>query len=408
MSDVADRALRRLLERAENARARGQSERKVALPFTASTFAPYLNLPTREAKDACHGELMLAQRSGGILISWNRRAGPLNQIDAIDLADGDALAAHLKVKPRWIDVREAGEQLASILDTFPVLRAVLGAWSCGMRPKGTGPKDASDWNLAAQVITRCRASGVVDVPIRRLSTALLFDSKKLEQLTPLIDALLQGDLQLPSRDKEDVHNEIGLIKFPPTLLVAGNVSVLFNDGLASFEVRKPYLGIAPEAIRSVKFMGVPAPLLLTVENLTTFHELARDSLAAQQIIILYTGGMPSPSFKRAYRIFLDAVDRDAPVFHWGDADTGGFRIADHLAQCCVQAERTLHLHEMAPAVMLEERPFRKPLAVAELKSIEKICLRNGWEQELNAMNDCKVAIEQEGLPLSWPKNTIST
>lgn len=405
MLSVADQALQRLLARAENAAAKGDSSRKVRLPFSSSQFGAYLNLETRADKDACHGELRLAEEKGAVLIVWNRRAGAFNQIDALELKDGGALARHLGIVPRWQAVDWATTSFADYRAQFPVLKQVIDHWTAGKRPKSTAPEDAADWVLAARTIVYCRQSGFVDVPIRRVSTQFLFDSKKLERLLPLIDALLVDDLQLGTREAEDILNEIGLIKFPPTLLVAGATLVNLLDAEDQLSIRRPYLGLAPETIGTVQYHSTVSPVLLTIENLTTFHELARSPAMPSNIVLLYTGGMPSPSFKRAYFCFLDGLPECGQVFHWGDIDAGGFRIADHLARCCEQRGRKLHLHAMVPPATAEETPGRRPLGDAERSAINKICEAHHWFAERSAMETCMTAIEQEGLAIMWP-NTV--
>jgi len=69
-----------------------------------------------------------------------------------------------------------------------------------------------------------------------------------------------------------------------------------------------------------------AARLLTVENLASFHDAAR-APDADRALLLYTGGMPSPAWRRAYARVLDALPAGLPVWHWGDIDEGGFRIA---------------------------------------------------------------------------------
>lgn len=406
MLSVADQALHRLLARAENAAARGASNRKVRLPFSPSQFGAYLNLETRADKDTCHGELRLAEEQGAVLIVWNRRAGAFNQIDALELSDGDTLARHLGIVPRWRAVEWATTSFTDYWSQFPVLKQVIDQWAAGKRPKSTAPEDGPDWVLAARTIGYCRQSGFADVPIRRVSTQFLFDSKKLEGLLPLIDALLVDDLQLATREAEDILNEIGLIKFPPTLLVAGATVVNLLDADDELSIRRPYLGLAPETIGSVKYQSTASPVLLTVENLTTFHELARSSAMPHNIVLLYTGGMPSPSFKRAYICFLDGLPASGQVFHWGDIDAGGFRIADHLARCCEQRGRKLHLHAMVAQAAEDKTPGRRPLGDIERSAIIKICDAHHWFAERSAVQSCQTATEQEGLAITWP-GTVS-
>lgn len=406
MSSLAAVALKRLLERAENAYTKGESTRKVNLRFSEATFKQYQNASTWAEKDACHAALRIAEAKGAIRIEWNRRAGPGNQIDAIDLVSGNTLANHIDTVPRWRAVENAHTALLEEIERFPVLSDVLKAWSLGKRPKMTGAEDAADWKLAAKVIDYCQASGVIDVPIRRLSSALQLGSKRLEKMLPLLDALLQGDLQLEPREDEDILNEIGLIKFPPTMLIAGDVSVELSENTLPVTPPHPYFGLAPESIRSVVYRLNSQQLLLSVENLTTFHELARLGAAKHGAVLLYTGGMPSPSFKRAYLVFLSNLPPESQVFHWGDCDLGGFRIADHLAECCAASGKILRLHEMAPKLEPEAVVARRDLTPAEIRTIGVICNRRNWTSEFHLVEQIKSAIEQESLPICWPNRTI--
>lgn len=234
----------------------------------------------------------------------------------------------------------------------------------------------------------------------------------LETEVSIIDsthhALLVGDLQLGTREEEDVLNEIGLVKCPPTLLVAGTASLSLKDEQEPFMIRHPYLGVAPEALKSVQYRSDKVLLLLTVENLTTFHELARSQAARKQIAVLYTGGMPSPSFKRAYMRFLEGMPEEGSVFHWGDVDAGGFRIADHLARCCSQLGRKLRLHAMIPFITTEQAIGRRSLSDIEVITIARICQEQQWNAEQQAIELSRTAVEQEGLPIFWPEHPGTT
>ena len=120
-------------------------------------------------------------------------------------------------------------------------------------------------------------------------------------------------------------------------------------------------------------------------------------------ILLYTGGMPSPSWKRVYRLLLLTLPRDARVFHWGDIDAGGFRIADHLADCVNDAGRRLELHGMSPEALAPDTvTARRPLMDVEVSVIERICARRGWEAACHWVTEHRVAVEQESLHAAWP------
>jgi hypothetical protein len=402
MSSVANEALQKLLRRAENAYGREEGERKLALRFSRESMPAYASIETHAEKESCHGELLLAEREGAITIEWDRRAGEKSQIQRIGLADRGALARLLGVVPRWEAVSRAAERFARWNAEYPVLAKVIEHWGSGAKMRGTGPEDVGAWDDAVKVVAHCRLQVAADVPVRRLSARLTGDSKRIEHLAAIIDVLVQGDVAAPARDPEDVFNEIGLVKFPPTLLIAGAIQVAI-DG-RNIAVDSAYLGFPPSAIAG--FSCAPAVVaLLTVENLTTFHEMVARRHEAPGTILLYTGGMPSPSWKRVYRLLLLSLPSDARVFHWGDIDAGGFRIADHLAGCVDDAGRRLELHGMAPeAIGSDTVTVRRALTDVEISVIEKICARRGWDAACRWVSENRVAVEQESLQAAWTEN----
>src|SRR5690606_16239808 len=106
----------------------------------------------------------------------------------------------------------------------------------------------------------------------------------------------------------------------------------------------------------------------------------------------------SPSWMRVYRLALRALLSDRPVYHWGDIDLGGFRIANHLARTCRLEGRGLKLHAMG---VQPPGAVRRELTAPERSEIESICRQREWYAELAALGTH--AIEQEGQPISWPQ-----
>ena len=400
MNLVAGQALLKLLRRAENASGKSEDGRNIGLRFSSESLPAYSVIGTHAEKEACHGDLLLAERDGAISIEWDRRAGERNQILRIQLLDREALARHLGVVPRWDAVARAAQHLGPHLTEYPVLEAVLASWRRGAKVRGTGPEDVEAWRYAVAVVSHCRAQVATDVAVRRLSAQLTGDSKRVEQLSAPIDVLIQGEVAAPVRDPEDVFNELGLVKFPPTFLISGALQVRVGDQHVPIDA--PYLGFPPSAITAFASCETVA-VLLTVENLTTFHELVGQRQHMPAAVLLYTGGMPSPSWKRVYRLLLTSLPVEARVFHWGDIDAGGFRIADHLAACAGEVGQRVELHAMSPDVeRLDSVSSRRALADAEVSMIEKLCARWNWDAPARWVSAHRIAVEQESLPASWP------
>lgn len=408
MTSLAQDALARLLKRAENAAAKPAGSRAITLRFSESSFAAYFDPRlTREERSRCHGELELAKRAGAVDIQWDRRAGPGNQVEVLRLQNADALARFLDVDPRWDVVAKAENALAEVVDRHPVLQGIFPVWRAGKKVCNTAAIDFQRWIDAVRVLDRCRSTPAKDMAIRRFSTQVLGNSKKVQGLTSLLNVLLLAELDAPGREDEDILNELGLVKYPPTVLVGGAVLVTTRKDRV-LRTDEPYLGLPPDAIERIEYLP-GCSNVMTVENLETFHEAAKLAASRTDWVVLYTGGMPSPSWKKVFAAFVKALPATSTIWHWGDIDAGGFRIADHIATCCVAQGRTLALHRMAVPSNLdfsaENAP--RPLKPNELASIRKVCEPRGWIAEVQALVQRPYAIEQELLDVSFPQ-TIST
>lgn len=394
MSELARRALEKLLVAAENAVGREAAERTISLCFSPTSFPEYLSTETHAEKAACNAALMLAERTGAIGIDWDRRAGDKNSIDRVVLADMVLLAQHLDVVPRWDVIASATAAFANYRGAHPILDDVLECWRRGVQARGTRPGNTSDWLDAITIVDFCRESGELEIPVRRLSAHQLDDTKRIERLSSLIDAVMQSDLSTPVREQEEIFSELGLIKYPQTVLISGCIDVLI-DGMV-VQMPRPYLGLPPLSVTEFVLRARPS-FVLTIENLQSFHEFVTTMPADATAIVLYTGGMPSPSWKRFYELLLKSVDEATPLLHWGDIDLGGFRIASHVATSCQQLSRTLHLHAMVAPTGDVNPSVRKGLSKAEISRIANICNQWAWQLEAKKIVDFPYAIEQEGV-----------
>lgn len=394
MSKLARRALEKLLVAAENAVGREAAERTISLCFSAASFPEYLATETHAEKAACNAALMLAERTGAIRINWDRRAGDKTSIDRVVLADMMLLAQHLGVVPRWDVIASAKAEFANHRYAHPILDDVLECWRRGVQARGTRPGNTSDWLDAITVVDFCRQSGELEIPVRRLSAHRLDDTKRIEKLSSLIDAVLQSDLSTPVRDQDEILSELGLIKYPQTVLISGCIDVVI-DGI-TVQMPRPYLGLPPLSV--IDFVPRAQPsFVLTIENLQSFHEFVATMPTDASAIVLYTGGMPSPSWMRLYELLLKSVTPATPLLHWGDIDLGGFRIAGHVAACCKNLSRRLRLHAMAAPVDDGTPAVRKKLSKDEVSRIVVLCDHWGWALEAKRIVEFPYAVEQEGI-----------
>lgn len=149
-------------------------------------------------------------------------------------------------------------------------------------------------------------------------------------------------------------------------------------------------------------MRATADYLLTIENLASFHDAAVDGAAAHGLL-LYTGGMPSPAWRRAYVRIIEGLPAGAAIYHWGDIDEGGFRIAAVLAEASRAAGRQLRPWWMSMSTLRHAcgDGIRSP-APSTLAAMRRWATQAGWDEVAADLARHPLLLEQESLEVVFP------
>lgn len=406
MSDPR-RVLERLLRKGERARLRGGAAH-ASLPMTEASARDYVSLRTLAERETFHAQVAIAERAGAIKVERDRHRGDGERLLRLTVIDLDVLADQLGVPLLDARVREAAEVLSSWLTDFPVLNDVLAAWRADRKVRGHGPEAALDLADAALAV-RARLADETHERILRRESARLFAgraqaSKRLEQLTPWLDLLGSGQLVADGPlEKEHVWASLGLRREPQPLLVAGTGTLLL-DGEVELPLATTFLGVPLDAVEGVR---TDAVCVLSVENLASFHDAAR-AAGADRMLVVYTGGMPSPAWRRAYARLLRSLPPDAPVWHWGDIDEGGFRIAAVLADTVTASGHGLQPWQMSPADVLPIPGHDASVPAPDvLQAMCRWAERAGWAGVADALRAQPLHVEQEALPARLPSDTLA-
>lgn len=368
------------------------------MPFTQASFAAYFEVPTHAGKEEVHTALREAQRAGAIVIEWDPRAGEEGQVERLVLKDVQRLADHLRI-PSHANTMSRASALLEPWTTDARVAQILEQWAGLRLVRGRPPMDVEDLVDALRVLDMCRMRQGEDLAVRTVSSALFKDSKRLEALEPWLDLLTAPQLQDPRRSAEEVFADLGLVKYPPAVYVAGNARVLLGDG-RSLSVPPPFVALAPRAIAGLE-LAIEIHTLLTVENLTTFHELASGRAGAlTSHLVMFTAGMPAPSFLQFYERALRSLGSRA-LYHWGDIDPGGFRVAACLARVAHSCGHQLRLWQMTATEFPEALAYRA-LSRSETSEIQRTCQVHHWLPEAKALERCALGFEQEALTPRLP------
>lgn len=386
---LADEVLADLLRRGERARLRS-SDRAIQTAFTDAGSAYWRQ--SYEERQHGHLRFSAAEHSGAVRLTWSRQGGEDRPLEKVRLLDVDKLAIFLGTATVSASVQAARATLDPWLAAYPRVAELLDAWAGLKAPRGLGADSAEDFRDALRVLDALKQGGGNDQIVRVLSRHLFQSTKRIEALARHIDLLTAGHLSAQASLQEVVFGALGLVKEPQPFLAAGTGMLTLHPS-QQCPLARPFIGVSNRHVAG--YRGTP-DWVLTIENLTTFH-LSSQHPDATTGLILYAGGMPSPSWCRAYACILDSLPESVPVYHWGDIDQGGFRIAAHIRSRCIQ-RHAFHPWLM-DAAQLDGSAYSETTE-ATRASMARHARDAGWEALSESM--LSRTIEQEGIVIRLP------
>lgn len=386
--------LPRLLRRGETAHRR-RDARPVRLRMSPQSCPEYAGLESLAALEIFHAEIALAERDGAITVERDLLRGDGSRLVALTLRNAGGLARHLGVPLLNDQTDTAARLLQPWRESFPVIDDVVAAWREGRKVRGASADGAVD--LADASRAAVAADPEEERILRRESIRLFGDSKRLESLWSWLDLLRSGELKPSGLARDEVLAAWGFRREPQPFLLAG-VGRVHVDGQWLPLVR-PWLGLPMHAFGAIRS---EARWVLSIENLSTFHEAAR-ALGPREGILIYTGGMPSPAWRAAYRRLLAGVPADSAVYHWGDIDEGGFRIAAALATEAAAEGRALKPWCMSAETLPEDvRAQSLPADSTTLGRMRNWAERAGWSDLAIVLDRTPLKLEQEAIAAVFP------
>lgn len=386
MDALAYRLLEKLLSDSE----KENVGRRVKKPvITKSNLSDYLACNSLQAKESFETVINACRAEGAILYKIGTRIEDEGFINRIELKDQRLLAKFLNKDLASDILSNAREQLNPFINRFPVLSDVLQVWEELRKVRSYTAADVKDWVDAIMVIDFARINlenGVVSLPINEASGRLFKDTKRIKKLVAPVDVLLSGDVD-SIRPAYEVWNEIGLFREEHPVRMAGNV-IIERERVTDY-IDTPYSGFPASTIKRIVSMP---NLVMTIENQTTFHSEARNR-CNDNVLIIYTAGMPNPPWREMYIRLLQSIPTTVPVYHWGDVDEGGFRIASVLAQDANKAGHKIKPWRMNPEDVPVE--LRTPASESTVNKMVYYAESSGWSFLADAIREAKFTVEQE-------------
>lgn len=391
---LADAILDKLLARAERARVK-QSDR-VIRESLKSPDNPFWTL-SYDQKSALYERMRAAQNAGCVRLEWSKLGGEDRPLEGIIVIDLDRLAKFLGRSTNFTAVDNAKAILTPWLVNDRV-GEVIRAWENLKLVRTLGPESAPDFADALKVVTIARAETIDELIARPLSTRLFGNSKRIEALIRHLDILTADTLTASARHPHEVLGELGISKEPQPFLVAGAGTLHLNPDQIC-PIAKPFIGVSNREVSG--YQGSPS-WVLTIENLTTFHQAANLLIGREDGLVIYTGGMPSPAWRAAFTCVIKNLSDSTNIYHWGDFDEGGFRIARIIQRTVSQFGKGIDPWLMDPE---STRQSGVPTTASIAANMARYARDCGWssicEQILTL--DSPYTTEQEGLNIILPK-----
>lgn len=296
-------------------------------------------------RDDLYGRLRAAESAKAVTLEMGKNE-TRHLIERVVLVDASRLYQFLGRTPKADTAAAAIAELRSSLPDLPeavtpLFDALETNWRRGRALAGL-THESLDLAKRCLLAVAALADGRFDgQDLRTFSRRATGDSKFVEAHQGKIVDLLRVVDEVPDElDAEEVLASHGIARYPQPCLLSGPIT--YGGQLLP---TRPYIGIAPDMIDGLGVVGAP-PWILTIENLASFNRQARERPGDG--ILLYTGGFPSDATLACLLALAQATT--CPIYHWGDIDAGGIKIAYRIEHALASIGRPLHLHLMDPVL----------------------------------------------------------
>lgn len=311
----------------------------------------YAQVGDPAAQDEFHRVLQDAERAGAIALEKERLGRFTGEYARVRLTDADALYSFLVRTPAGTIAdaarRTLEEKLPFLLDDG-FFRATtdeaLQAWASNKTFLGLSAQQLETFATILQLTHGIVHLAGRDIDHRTFSRRIVKDSKALERYEGSVAQLLRRrNPCLAGEEPREILEASGIVRRAHLLQVKGPVR-LVSGAQRIIGTGDTFIGLPWAAVQAAT-LARPVDYVITIENATSFWRYCTEING--NYLALLTDGFPARDVlsSMCHLVKVARFAGDAPIYHWGDIDAGGVRIAAHLQGAF---GITLKLHEMRP------------------------------------------------------------
>jgi hypothetical protein len=212
--------------------------------------------------------------------------------------------------------------------------------------------------------------------------------RHMGKLGAILDCVTEGRLQC--------LEDVGVSASPRFVLVHGPLRLLLQDEWLNLGVLRGPVRLSDTDINRASQIETSAIRCLTVENETSFHELAKLESGELLVCTSYPGA--------ATLAFIEKLPITLEFWHFGDSDPEGFDILRDLRKRSSRPFRALHMKWRSAASVEHLKPSERRLLLALIEFTSTQTEQESLRQILN--EGTKGSFEQESLGTpkfpKWP------
>lgn len=159
--------------------------------------------------------------------------------------------------------------------------------------------------------------------IRNFSEAIFHDSKRFQTLQSTVVRILM-DYTPDAIQEESILEQYELYQNPTYVYLKGGWLLNVNAQPLDISLFPGGIGLPAMALNHITDIRVQCKCVISVENLTTYHDTAESNAA-----VFYLGGFPN-HVRVSFLKLLYQKEPQAQYFHRGDLDPYGFLILENL------------------------------------------------------------------------------
>ena len=295
---------------------------KVVLERRDSLFNPYRR--SLEIED----DVRFLERKGFVFVTRHEDAFVSIELNKNEGAL-ESIFAYLDMEDPRIEISKCLE----ILNSRANEQTVAGRFCSAMIPKlyHVKPSTSNYFSDSAELSKLLTAIDAVEklqqeTLFRVLSIQLFGNSKELEKMQSTLDTVFRKYDSIVYDEEDDPLAVHCLVKNPTSVLLKGPLCFSCFGQTIDLSKWEGNFSLSSKAIADFNPLKLFAKRIITIENLTSFT-----SFEDKDALVIYLSGFHDATKKELLQRIHEAFP-NAPFYHFGDMDSGGFYIFRRLCQ----------------------------------------------------------------------------